>query len=317
MDRSRSRTRMPVYRKPMATPRFADRRYSHQLSPAVARVRAVQSGALPDEEVKQVSFPAFVDDRVSGLVRPPDHLDRRRRIVRHEVDDLPDLNPREQLVQLREDRRTLDADLEHLVIGERGEASNPQGRNLFREEQTRVRGRPQAPTFFLEIRRLQASKPSAFVGGVGQRPRLREDVGVDLPKDPADGRADRTEILPALQEPDGGASGVRDSERFGCDLHDRPRECREDAGNPDDKVPGHEGASPDESLRVVEEVVRELTVFDFHEEGSSTRRTSARRSSASASDRTLSSGASKSVAAPRGNTVAPFTLTGPPLRTYR
>src|SRR5881296_732827 len=224
---------------------------------------------------------------------------------------------REQLVQLREDRRTLDADLEHLVIGERGEASNPQGRNLFREEQTRVRGRPQTPTFFLEIRRLQASKPSAFVGGFGQRPRLREDVGVDLPKDPADGRADRTEILPALQEPDGGASGVRDSERFGCDLHDRPRECREDAGNPDDKVPGHEGASPDESLRVVEEVVRELTVFDFHEEGSSTRRTSARRSSASASDRTLSSGASKSVAAPRGDTVAPFTLTGPPLRTYR
>src|SRR2546422_1040483 len=197
-----------------------------RIHPPHAALSIRLSRHLPDQEVEQVPFLPFIDDRLSGLVRPPDHLDRRRGIVRHEVDDSPDLDPR-------------------------------------------------------------------------------------------DGRADRTEILPALQEPDGGASGVRDSERFGCDLHDRPRECREDAGNPDDKVPGHEGASPDESLRVVEEVVRELTVFDFHEEGSSTRRTSARRSSVSASDRTLSSGASKSVAAPRGNTVAPFTLTGPPLRTYR
>src|SRR5437867_4019495 len=216
-----------------------------RIHPPHAALSIRLSRHLPDQEVEQVPFLPFIDDRLSGLVRPPDHLDRRRRIVRHEVDDGPDLDPREQLVQ------------------------------------------------------------------------LREDLGADLAKDPADGRADPTEILPARQEPDGGASGVRDSERFGCDLHDRPRECREDAGNPDDKVPGHEGASPDESLRVVEEVVRELTVFDFHEEGSSTRRTSARRSSASASDRTLSSGASESVAAPRGNTVAPFTLTGPPLRTYR
>src|SRR5207245_3136616 len=72
MDRLRSRTRMPVYRKPMATPRFADRRHSHQLSPAASRVRAAQSGAFPDEKVKQVSFPAFVDDRLSSLVRPPE-----------------------------------------------------------------------------------------------------------------------------------------------------------------------------------------------------------------------------------------------------
>src|SRR6058998_1824070 len=287
-----------------------------RIHPPHAALSIRLSRHLPDQEVEQVPFLPFIDDRLSGLVRPPDHLDRRRRIVRNEVDDGPDLDPREQLVQLGEDGRTLDADLEHLVIGERGEASNPQGRNLFREEQTRVGGRPQAPTFFLEIRRLQASKPSAFVGGVGQRPRLREDVGVDLPKDPADGRADRTEILPALQEPEGGASGVRDSERFRSDLHDRARERPEDAGNPHDEVPGFERAGPDESLRLVEEVVRELTVFDFHESGSSTRRTSARRSSASASDRTLS-GASESVAAPRGDTVAPLTRTGPPLRTYR
>src|SRR2546428_4864385 len=96
MDRSRSRTRMPVYRKPMATPRFADRRYAHQLSPAAARVRAVQSGAFPDEEVKQVSFPALVDDRESRLVRPPDHLDRRAPIARHKVDDLPHTNLSQQ-----------------------------------------------------------------------------------------------------------------------------------------------------------------------------------------------------------------------------
>src|SRR2546425_9690766 len=233
------------------------------------------------------------------------------------MDDHPDLDPREQLVELREDGGTLDADLEHHVIGEGREAANPQGRDLFREERTRVHGRPQAPTFFLEIRRLQASKPSAVIGGLGQRPRLREDVGVDLPEHSADGRADRTEILPALQEPHGGAAGVRDSERFRGDLHDGARERREDAGNPDDQVPGFDAASPDESLRVVEEVVRELTVFDLHEEGSSTRRTSARRSSASALDRTLSSGASESVAAPRGDTVAPFTRTGPPPRRYK
>src|SRR2546427_3008144 len=124
MDRSRSRTRMPVYRKPMATPRFADCRYSHQLSPAAARVRAVQSGAFPDEEVKQVSFPAFVDDRMSRLIRPPDHLDRRRRVVRHEVDDLPDLNLGQQFVQLDENRGALDPNLEHLVIREGGKTAD-------------------------------------------------------------------------------------------------------------------------------------------------------------------------------------------------
>src|SRR2546422_2867547 len=124
MDRSRSRTRMPVYRKPMATPRFADRRCSHQLSPAASRVRAAQSGAFPDEKVKEVSFPAFVDDRVSSLVRPPDHLDRRRRIVRHEVDDLADPNLGQQFVQLDENRGALDSDLEHLVIREGGKTAD-------------------------------------------------------------------------------------------------------------------------------------------------------------------------------------------------
>src|SRR5436309_15481271 len=138
------------------------------------------------------------------------------------MDDGPDLDPREQLVQLREDGGTLDTNLEHLVIGEGREAADPQGCDLFREERTRVHGRPQAPTFFLEIRRLQASKPSAVIGGVGQRPRLREDVGVDLPEHSADGRADRTEILPALQNPAGVASGVVASDGFAANLTDGP-----------------------------------------------------------------------------------------------
>src|SRR5947209_20223957 len=108
MDRSRSRTRMPVYRKPMATPRFADRRHSHQLSPAASRVRAAQSGAFPDEKVKQVSFPAFVDDRLASLIRPSDHLDRRGRIIRHEVDDLAVPNLGQRSVKLYETRGALD-----------------------------------------------------------------------------------------------------------------------------------------------------------------------------------------------------------------
>src|SRR2546426_2454285 len=124
MDRSRSRTRMPVYRKPMATPRFADRRLPHHFPPAASRVWAAQSGAFPDEKVKQVSFPAFVDDRVSSLVRPPDHLNRRGRIIRHEVDDLADPNLGQQFVQLEENRGALDPDLEHLVIGEGRETAD-------------------------------------------------------------------------------------------------------------------------------------------------------------------------------------------------
>src|SRR2546425_11493987 len=124
MDRARSPTRMPVYRNPTPPPRSAAPGPPHQLSPAASRVRAAQSGAFPNEEVKQVSFPAFVDDRLAGLVRPPDHLDRRRRIVRHEVDDLADPNLGQQFVQLDENRGALDSDLEHLVIGEGRETAD-------------------------------------------------------------------------------------------------------------------------------------------------------------------------------------------------
>src|SRR3989442_8681220 len=124
MDRSRPGTRIPVTGNPMPTPPFADRRPSHQLSPAASRVWAAQSGAFPDEKVKQVSFPAFVDDRVSSLVRPPDHLNRRGRIIRHEVDDLADPNLGQQFVQLEENRGALDPDLEHLVIGEGRETAD-------------------------------------------------------------------------------------------------------------------------------------------------------------------------------------------------
>src|SRR5439155_19202709 len=113
-----SRTRMPVYRKPMEGLASRTAGTPINFSPAASRVRARSVRSLPDEKVKQVSFPAFVDDRLSSLVRPPDHLDRRRRIVRHEVDDLADPNLGQQFVQLDENRGALDSDLEHLVIGE-------------------------------------------------------------------------------------------------------------------------------------------------------------------------------------------------------
>src|SRR5437870_12799285 len=126
MQRSRSRTRMPVYPKPMATPRPRTAGTPMNFLPPHHGSAPVRSPDFPDEEVEQVPFLPLIDDRLSGLVGPADHLDGRRGIVRHEVDDAPDLDPREQLVQLREDRGTLDADFEHLVIGECCEAPDTQ-----------------------------------------------------------------------------------------------------------------------------------------------------------------------------------------------
>src|SRR2546428_2600444 len=137
--------------------------------------------------MEQVPFLPLIDDRLSGLVRPPDHLDGRRGIVRYEVDHAPDLDSREQLIQLREDRGTLDANLEHLVVGECGETPDAQRGDLFREAVMRILSRPQRPAVLLEVRRLQAREPSAVVGGVGQRPRLRQYGGVYLYPEFSDG----------------------------------------------------------------------------------------------------------------------------------
>src|SRR2546422_6427074 len=289
----------------------------HKLSPAASRVRARPVTDFPDEEVEQVPFLPLIDDRLSGLVGPADHLDGRRGIVRHEVDDAPDLDPREQLVQLREDRGTLDADFEHLVIGECCEAPDTQRGDLFRETVVRVPCRPQRPAVLLEVRRLQASEPSGIVGGVGQRPRLRQYGGVDLAEDSPKGRADRPEVFPALEESDRGIPRIRGGEWFRGDFRDRPRECRVDARDAHDHLSGFEETCPHESLRVVQKVVRELAVFDLHGVRSSRTRTSARRSSASPSDRTLSSDSSRSVTAPRDGTSSSFTRTGPPPSTDR
>src|SRR5881409_185500 len=272
---------------------------------------------LTDEEVEQVPFLPLIDDRLSRLVRPADHLDGRRGIVRHEVDHAPDLDPREQLIQLREDRGTLDANLEHLVVGECGETPDAQRGDLFREAVMRILSRPQRPAVLLEVRRLQAREPSAVVGGVGQRPRLRQYGGVDLNQDSSNGRADWPEVFPALQESDRGIPRVRGGERFRGDLRDRPCERRMDAGDAHDHLSEFEEACPYESLRVVEKVVRKLAVFNLHGVRSSRTRTSARRSSASPSDRTLSSDSSRSVTAPREGTSSSSTRTGPPPSTYR
>src|SRR5438876_4970261 len=264
MDRSRSRTRMPVYRKPMAPPRFADRRYSHQLSPAAARVRAVQSGAFPDEEVKQVSFPALVDDRVSGLVRPPDHLDRRGRIVRHKVDDLPDLNLGQQLVQLHENRGALDPDLEHLVIGEGGKTADAQGSDLFREELACRGKRKERGPVARQVRGPQPRDPSVAIEPLDHRSGLCQDRLIDLLQNPTEWCADRAEVRAALEETDCGPSRQRDPGRLCGDFGNPPRNRCIDARDADESLPRIRRTSPDESLRIIEEVIREFAAIDLH-----------------------------------------------------
>src|SRR5437867_10970838 len=104
---------------------------------------------------------------------------------------------------------------------------------------------------------------------------------------------------------------VRHGERFRRDFQNRPRKRCMNARDAHDNLSGLERTSPYESLRVVEEVVREFALFDLHGEGSSTRRTSGRRSYASPSDRTVTSDSSRNVAAQRVGTVFSFSWTGP------
>src|SRR5207245_3186929 len=129
------------------------------------------------------------------------------------VNPAPALSSREQLIQLREDRETLDANLEHLVVGECGETPDAQRGDLFREAVMRILSRPQRPAVLLEVRRLQAREPSAVVGGVGQRPRLRQYGGVDLNQDSSKGREDWTEVFPAVTESECSIRWVRGGAR--------------------------------------------------------------------------------------------------------
>src|SRR5207249_2535734 len=72
----------------------------HERSPAACgSCRCENLRHLADEEMEQVPFLPLIDDGLSGLVRPANHLDRRRRIVGHEMDNGPNLDLREQLVQ--------------------------------------------------------------------------------------------------------------------------------------------------------------------------------------------------------------------------
>src|SRR5208282_5015880 len=63
---------------------------------------------LSNQELVKVALPSVGEHGVTGLVRPADHLDRARRVVRHEQDGIPRRMPRELLVEPGEDRRAFD-----------------------------------------------------------------------------------------------------------------------------------------------------------------------------------------------------------------
>src|SRR5712692_9579678 len=96
--------------------------------------RVAGSRHLADEEVEQRSFLPLVDNGLPRLVRPPNHLDRRCRVVRHEMDHVPDRNLGEQFVELDQDGGAFDSDFKHLIIRTGCETPNSQRGDLLLEE---------------------------------------------------------------------------------------------------------------------------------------------------------------------------------------
>src|SRR2546429_8460638 len=95
------------------------------------------------------------------------------------------------------------------------------------------------------------STPAALAGPVAKVP--AKPLAASYPRNAAIGflesgkyfgRADRPEVLPALQESDRGIARIRGGERFRGDFRDRPRERRGGARDADDHLSGFEEAGP-------------------------------------------------------------------------
>jgi len=180
------------------------------------------------------------------------------------VDDLADRDLGEQFVQFHEDRGALSPDFEHLVIGERREATDPQRRDLFHETFGSRGKRKERAAVGREVRWPNPGDPSVAVDGLGHGSRIRQDLGVDFLQDAPDGRADRAEVLAALQETDGRALGPLDARRLARYLRDAAGNRGIDARDAHLDVARGQGPSPNEPIRIVEEIVREFTAVDLH-----------------------------------------------------
>src|SRR3989440_12106490 len=214
--------------------------------------------------MKQRAFPAFVDHRLTGFVGPSHHLNRGSGIVGHKMDNLADRDLRKQFVQFHEDRRALRPDFEHLVVGEGSEATDPQRSDLRRKTVGSGWKREERPTVVRKVRWPNSCDPSVAVDGLGHRSGFCQDLWVDFLQNATDGCPNRAEVLPALQEADGRALCVLDARGPARYLRDPSGNGRVDARDAHLDVPGGQRSSPDEPVRIVEEVVREFATLDLH-----------------------------------------------------
>ena len=214
--------------------------------------------------MKQGAFPAFVDHRLTGFIGPSHHLNRGRGVVGHQVDNLADRYLAKQFVQFYEDCRTLRPDFEHLVIGKGSEATDTQLRNLLRQTFGPGWNRKERSTIGREIRWPNPCDPSVAVDGLGHGSGFCQDPWVDFLQNATDGRPNRAEVLPALQEADRRALCVLEARGLGRYLRDSSGNGGVDARDAHSDVPGGQRSSPDEPIRIIEEIVREFAAVDLH-----------------------------------------------------
>src|SRR5947208_16861415 len=85
---------------------------------------------LPNDEVEEVAFLPPIDELLAGLIRPPNHLHIRGRIIRHELNDIFDRSGREKLAETDKNRGTLGSARTHLMIREGFEPASRKLSNL-------------------------------------------------------------------------------------------------------------------------------------------------------------------------------------------
>src|SRR5439155_17048610 len=102
------------------------------------------------------------------------------------------------------------------------------------------------------VPRDRPARSSLGGGGLQQSSGLHEDLRIDLLQNATDGRADRAEVLPALEEADGRALCVLDACSLARYLRDPSGNGRVDARDAHLDVPGGQWSSPDEPVRIVE-----------------------------------------------------------------
>ena len=86
------------------------------------------------------------------------------------------LDLREELIQLRQDGGALRPDLDHLVVGERREAPDPEGGDLTGERPGGTVSRQERATVRVDRRRSDAGEPALRVRPFGKGLRAGEDV---------------------------------------------------------------------------------------------------------------------------------------------